>query len=33
MITKQEELQYEMKRAGIDRVVKGGTAQVAQMTM
>ena len=29
MITKQGKWQDEMKRAGIDVVVKGGTAQVA----
>ena len=33
MITNEEKLQDEMKRAGIDVVVKGGTAQVAQMTV
>ena len=33
MITKQEKLQDEIKIAGIDVVVKGGSAQVAQMTM
>ena len=33
MITKQERIQDEMKRAGIDVVIKGGTAQITQMTM
>ena len=33
MITNQEKLQDEMKRVGIDVVVKGGIAQVAQMTI
>ena len=33
MITKQEKLQDEIKIAGIDVVVKGGSAQVEQMTM
>ena len=33
MITKQERIQDEMKRARIDFVIKGGTAQITQMTM
>ena len=33
MITKQERIHDEMKRAGIDVVIKGGTAQITQMTM
>ena len=33
MITTQERLQDEMKRTGIDVVVKGGTVQMAQLTI
>ena len=33
MITKQDRIQDEMKRAGIDVVIRGGTAQITQMTM
>ena len=33
MITKQERIQDEMKKAGIDVVIRGGTAQITQMTM
>ena len=33
MITTQEKLQDEMKRAGIDVVIKGGNVQIAQLTI
>ena len=33
MITKQERIQDEMKRAGIGVVIKGGIAQITQMTL
>ena len=33
MIITQEKLQDEMKRAGIDVVVKGGNVQMAQLTI
>ena len=33
MITTQERLQDEMKRAGIDVMVKGGNVQMAQLTI
>ena len=33
MITKQGRIQDEMKRAEIDVVIRGGTAQITQMTM
>ena len=33
LITKQERIQDEMKRAGIDVVIRDGTAQITQMNM
>ena len=33
MISKQERIQDEMKRAGIDVVIRDCTAQITQMTM